>query len=41
MEYRNTSEQVVDIFTKSLTLKKFMELRDLLGVRDYYIKRGC
>ena len=37
MEYCNTCEQVADVFTKPLPLK-FMELRDLLGVGDFYIK---
>ena len=36
MEYCNTSEQVVDVFIKPLPLKKFMDLRDLLGVGDFY-----
>ena len=40
MEYCNTSEQASDVFTKPLPLKKFMELRDLLGVRDFYNRGG-
>ena len=40
MEYCNTSEQAAYVFTKPLPLKKFMELRDLLGVRDFYNRGG-
>ena len=41
IEYCNTKEQVADLFTKPLPLKKFMYLRDQLGVVNFYIKGEC
>ena len=33
-------DQVVDIFTKSLTEAKFSKLRSMLGVDEFVIKGG-
>ena len=38
MEHCSTEEQVVDLFTKSLPLEKFVYLRGKLGVADFCIK---
>jgi hypothetical protein len=35
-----TEDQVVDIFTKSLTEAKFSKLRSMLGVHEVVIKGG-
>jgi hypothetical protein len=35
-----TEDQVVDIFTKSLTEAKFSKLRSMLGVQEVFIKGG-
>jgi hypothetical protein len=35
-----TEDQVVDIFTKSLTEVKFSKLRSMLGVQEVFIKGG-
>ena len=35
-----TEDQVVDIFTKSLTEVKFSKLLSMLGVREVVIKEG-
>ena len=36
--YFPTDDQVVDIFTKSLTEAKFSKLRSMLGVQQFVIK---
>ena len=38
MEHCSTEEQVVDLFTKSLHLEKFVYLREKIGVADFCIK---
>ena len=38
LEYCPTKQQAVDIFTKSLTAKKYMHLRSLLGMREFVIQ---
>jgi hypothetical protein len=35
-----TEDQVVDIFTKSITKSKFSKLRYMLGVQEVVIKGG-
>ena len=35
-----TDDQVVDIFTKSLTKAKFSKLRSMLGVQECVLKGG-
>lgn len=35
LEYRNSNEQVIDLFTKSLSLKKFAYFRNNLGLVDF------
>ena len=38
--YFPTDDQVVDIFTKSLTEAKFSKLRSMLGVQECVLKGG-
>ena len=38
--YFPTDDQVVDIFTKSLTKAKFSKLRSMLGVQECVLKGG-
>lgn len=35
VEYNNTNKQVVDLFTKSLPLDKFLYLEELLEIEDF------
>ena len=41
MEYCSIDDQVADLFTKPLPLKKFVYLRELLDVGNFYIKGEC
>eukprot|EP00252_Welwitschia_mirabilis_P001835 TRINITY_DN11789_c0_g1_i1.p1 TRINITY_DN11789_c0_g1~~TRINITY_DN11789_c0_g1_i1.p1 ORF type:complete len:135 (-),score=21.87 TRINITY_DN11789_c0_g1_i1:11-415(-) len=41
IEYYSTNDQLADLFTKPLQTKKFMYLRELLGVGSFYIKGEC
>jgi hypothetical protein len=41
LEYCPTEQQVVDIFTKSMTEAKFLHLRNLLGMWEVVIKGEC
>lgn len=41
IEYCNTNDQVADLFTKPLLAKKFIYLRESLGVEDFCIKGEC
>jgi hypothetical protein len=43
LQYIATSEQVVDILTKPLTLRQFVQLRGKLGVaeNDSFAERDC
>jgi len=41
LEYCPTEQQVVDIFTKSITKANFLHLRNFLGMREVVIKGEC